>query len=115
METIESSELERTLIELIGACKGEAAALRRRNLCEQLAHIADERRIRKTIEHLRREGVPICSTARGYFMAADAQDLAKSMEYSDSYALSILTRTAKQRKITMLDLLGQLKLKFGGE
>ena len=115
METIELTDLERALIDLIGACKGEAQALRRRNLCEQLAHFGDERKIRRMIEHLRRQGVPICSTARGYFTPQDAGEMLKSTDYSDSYAISIFTRTAREKKISLLEYLGQLRMKFGGE
>ena len=76
--------------------------------------INDTRRLRTLITKMRREGVAICSVSTqnggGYYMAAAGSEL-KNYTRRDKYrALRILARVAQIQKVSLPDLLGQMKL-----
>jgi hypothetical protein len=83
---------------------------------EAWAHrINDTRRLRKLITELRREdGLPICSlpanSGGGYYYASAGSELAEFCETLRRRALKILAMEAKIRKISLAELVGQLRL-----
>lgn len=80
--------------------------------------INDTRRLRTYITILRREGMPICSTARkeggGYYLPAGSSELVQYLRRSKVRALRILSRVARIQKISMPELLGQMRLEMEG-
>lgn len=116
MENLELTDLEREIIRLLEGCQGEANALRRRNLCEILIGLADERKVRRAIKHLVMEhGIPIASTCSGYFTPVTPDEIVRASKYYHSYAMACLTAESRLRKCSMADLIGQIKLNFTAE
>ena len=80
--------------------------------------INDTRKIRKLITAMRRDGVAICSASTkeggGYYMASAGSELVGYLRRSRVRALRILARVAKIQKISLPDLLGQMKLEMEG-
>lgn len=75
--------------------------------------INDTRRIRKLVQIMRMEGVPICSVSTkpgGYYLAAAGSELADYTRRYEGRALRILKTIAKIRKISLPNYLGQIKL-----
>ncbi|MDZ7831653.1 MAG: hypothetical protein U5L07_07860 [Desulfobacterales bacterium] len=86
-----------------------------RVICEPWTHrINDTRYLRKLLTELRRDGVPICSSASreggGYYLAAAGSELARYCENLHRRALSLLSREARLKKMTLPELVGQLSL-----
>ncbi len=80
--------------------------------------INDTRAIRRVITALRREGVPICSSAAqnggGYYLAAAGSELRGYLRRQKLRALKILARNAKIQKTSLPNYLGQLRLEMEG-
>jgi hypothetical protein len=80
--------------------------------------INDTRAIRRVITALRREGVPICSSAAqnggGYYLAAAGSELNGYLRRQKLRALKILARNAKIQKTSLPNYLGQLRLEMEG-
>lgn len=80
--------------------------------------VNDTRRLRKYITRLRREGVPICSVTSsdggGYYLPAGSSELVNYLRRSKIRALKILSRVAKIQKVSLPDLLGQMRLEMEG-
>ncbi len=112
MEQPELTELEKEIVNLIGNCRGEHNALRRRNLAEMLIHFGDERKIRVAIKHLvTSHGVPIASSPAGYFTPVTLEEIWRTCDYYHSYAMSALSTESKLRKL--IDrMIGQSKIDF---
>lgn len=76
--------------------------------------INDTKRLRKLITELRRDGVPICSSASrfagGYYLASAGSELADYCEKLRHQGLRKLSLEAKIRKISLAELVGQLRL-----
>lgn len=76
--------------------------------------INDTRRLRKLVTELRREGVPICSAAArvggGYYLASAGSELADFCGKLRRQGLRKLALEAKIRKISLAELVGQLRL-----
>lgn len=76
--------------------------------------INDTRRLRKIVTELRHDGVPICSSpgrsGGGYYLASAGSELAEFCEKLRKQALRKLSMEAKIRKITLPELIGQLRL-----
>ncbi len=76
--------------------------------------INDTKRLRKIVTELRNEGVPICSTSDrfggGYYLASAGSELADFCEKLREQALRKLAMEAKIRKISLPELIGQLRL-----
>ena len=80
---------------------------------EHLAKVAGvpERRLRALISELREEGTAICGTPEtGYFMATSADELDESCRFLRHRAMRSLQLEARMRKISLPELVGQLKL-----
>ncbi|MBL8260899.1 MAG: hypothetical protein JNM58_00640 [Xanthomonadaceae bacterium] len=74
-------------------------------------HAADERSLRKVIEHLRRQGHEICALPRaGYYMAANAEDLERACVFLVDRAMTSLSQAAAMRRVAVPNLYGQLGL-----
>jgi len=115
METIELTDLEREIIRILEGRKGEVNALRRRNLCEMLAHLSDERTIRMSIKHLLTEhGVMIASSWAGYFIPVTIEEVWRTCEYYHKYAMSALNVESKLRKMIGA-MIGQKQFNFATE
>jgi hypothetical protein len=80
--------------------------------------INDTRILRKLVTILRREGVPICSTASrtggGYFLAAAGSELTDYLRRNERRTLQILARNARIKKTSLPNYLGQLRLNMEG-
>ncbi len=112
MENFELTDLERDLVELIGARRGAGNAIPRENLCEALDYVG-ERAIRQAIKHLVTEhGVAIASGPEGYYTPVTPEELARCCDYYHSYAMSCLTVESRLRKVSMPELLGQIRMQF---
>lgn len=78
--------------------------------------INDTRRLRKLITDMRRDGVAICSVSTqaggGYYLASAGSELVAYLRRSKVRALRILARVAKIQKVSLPDLLGQMKLEM---
>jgi hypothetical protein len=76
--------------------------------------INDTRRLRKIVEELRRGGAAICAApARvggGYYLSNSGSELAEFCGKLRRRALKILSMEARIRKISMPELVGQLRL-----
>ena len=78
-----------------------------------LAHMLDvpERRVRALVTEAREDGVAIAATPEsGYFIAQTPEELEMCCAFLRSRAIHSLTLEARLRKISLLDLLGQLRL-----
>jgi acetolactate synthase regulatory subunit len=72
---------------------------------------AAERHLRTVVEQLRLEGYPVCAhPAHGYYMAAGEADLDLTCDYLRSRAMKSLQQIAAMRRVSLPDLLGQLRL-----
>jgi hypothetical protein len=70
-----------------------------------------ERRVRELVTEARLEGAAICGHPRdGYFMAETAEELEETCKFLRARALQSLLVESKLRKLTLADLLGQMKL-----
>jgi len=78
--------------------------------------INDTRKLRKLITDMRREGVAICSvsssTGGGYYLPAAGSELKGYLRLSKVRALRILARVSRIQKISLPDLLGQMRLEM---
>lgn len=78
--------------------------------------INDTRTLRKLIEILRREGVPVCSSTKkgsgGYYLASAGSELEQYCRNLHNRALRVLVMEAKLRKIALPELLGEMQLNF---
>jgi biotin operon repressor len=89
----------------IGAARGISV--------EALAHVLDvnERQVRHLVSESREEGVAICAHPQhGYFIAETAEELEDCCAFLRGRALHSLRLEARLRKISLVDLLGQLRL-----
>jgi hypothetical protein len=70
-----------------------------------------ERLVRTLVTELREHGHAVCGHPRtGYFIAETAAELEGSCAFLRSRAMKSLTLEARLRRISLPDLLGQLKL-----
>jgi len=80
--------------------------------------INDTRKLRSLVTLLRREGVPICSVSSrsggGYYLAAAGSELRGYTERDKRRALGILYRVSLIEKISLPELLGQMRLRMEG-
>ncbi|MBI5580809.1 MAG: hypothetical protein HY895_16780 [Deltaproteobacteria bacterium] len=82
---------------------------------EEYAHrINDTRRLRRIVTELRREGVPLVSSASryggGYYLASAGSELADFCGRLRRQALRKLSMEAQIRKVSLSELVGQLRL-----
>jgi hypothetical protein len=72
---------------------------------------ADERRLRTAIEHLRRQGEPICAhPSTGYHLAANPSEMDRTCEFLLGRAMSSLEQISAIKRVALPDLRGQLHM-----
>jgi len=79
--------------------------------------VNDTRRLRKLVERIRKEGVPVCSMTNGgggYYLASAGSELDGYCQRLRKSALKKLAVEAKLRKVGLPALLGQISLKLSG-
>jgi len=95
----------------IGAPRGVTAS---RLVDEMYGHTcpACERQLRAIVEKLRREeGLHICAhPARGYFIAASAEELDETCEFLYRRAMTSLSQVARMKRVSLPELRGQLRI-----
>ena len=70
-----------------------------------------ERQLRNVVVQLRLEGHHVCAhPARGYFLAANAEELDATCTFLYERAMTTLTQIAAMKRISLPDLRGQLHL-----
>ena len=74
--------------------------------------INDTCKLRDLITTLRKEGLPICSTWDGYYLAAAGSELQDYLARYKRRALRILARVAMIKKITLPELMGQIQMEM---
>ncbi len=111
--------LESQILKILESHRGRANLIGRFDLVERInqeCSPASEREIRATITHLVEEhAVWIGSCPKGYFMIQTDEELLAVCKYYHSYAMSLLYKEAKLRKISLHQLLGQLSFEFREE
>lgn len=80
--------------------------------------INDTKRLRELVTEMRNEGIPICSvpsnTGGGYYLAAAGSELKNYTERDKKRALRILSRVSRIERISLPELLGQMRLRMEG-
>lgn len=72
---------------------------------------ADERRLRSVIEHLRRQGEPVCAhPSTGYHLAANPSEMDRTCEFLLTRAMASLEQISAIKRCALPDLRGQLGL-----
>lgn len=72
---------------------------------------ADERRLRHVIEHLRRQGEPVCAhPSTGYHLAANPTEMDRTCEFLLTRAMASLEQISAIKRCALPDLRGQLGL-----
>jgi DNA-binding IclR family transcriptional regulator len=88
---------------------GQAYGITARELAERCG-IA-EREVRRHVSELRDEGIAVCAHPRtGYFIAQTPAELDMACNYLRRRALHSLMLESRMRKISMAELLGQIKV-----
>lgn len=81
--------------------------------------VNDTRKIRSLINKLCSEGIAVCSTTNqnngGYYLAAAGSEVNDYLRRLERRALRILWRISKIKKISLPELLGQMRLHNGRE
>ncbi len=94
-----------------GEAAGVSAAALVAEICECEPSATKERHLRESIEQLRREGHHICGTpATGYYIAANDEELVRTVAFLHDRAMTSLCQAAAMRKVSLPDLRGQLRL-----
>lgn len=94
---------------------GPAFGATAKQLVQQLTGRGDypaaERHLRGVVEQLRLEGYPVCAhPSHGYYLAGSDADLELTCDYLRSRAMKSLRQIAAMRRVSLPDLLGQLRL-----
>jgi len=119
-KTIDTPEARAKLLSILTTHIGETNAISMAELYERVFDkkwhnkVNDTRKLRLLVNKMRSEGIAICSTTDrdngGYYLAAagsEAQDYLRRLERR---ALKILWRISKIKKISLPELLGQMRL-----
>lgn len=71
----------------------------------------DERAVRRLVFDLRLQGTHVCAhPASGYYIAESAEELEEAIAFLRERALSSLQQIAAMKRISIPDLIGQLRL-----
>jgi len=78
--------------------------------------INDTKKLRELVTEMRNEGIPICSVPSscggGYYLASAGSELKNYTERDKKRALRILSRVSRIEKISLPELLGQMRLRM---
>ena len=83
-------------------CKTEGTAVLARNLSSKVN--IGERDLRNYIHNMRRKGIPVCSSCRGYWFATSTEDINKTLAVLRGWkkgldeAIKALNKIKKRRK-----------------
>ena len=97
------------LINALAAHQGRENGICARDLAAAIS--VSPRQLRKLISAARDEGMAICGKpASGYFVPTTPEELNESCAFLEHRALHSLRVLSRMRKVSLPDLLGQLKL-----
>lgn len=89
--------------------QGREAGISAQALAAQLG--VPTRHLRKAISALREQGIAVCGQPHtGYYMAVTPQELQASCAFLEHRALHSLLLLSRMKKVSMPDLIGQLRL-----
>lgn len=99
-----------TLLNLLSRHQGRDNGINARRLAAELA--VPPRQLRRLISRCRDEdGLAICGhPSTGYYMATTPEDLAASCAFLEHRALHSLRLLSRMKKVSLPELLGQMKL-----
>lgn len=102
--------LKHDVLNALARHQGKANGIRARDLAAQLG--ITPRRLRKLITELReKDGNAICGRpSSGYFLPLTGDELQETCAFLEHRALHSLRMLARMRRVSMPDLIGQLKL-----
>lgn len=95
---------------------GEGRGVRAVDLCREIVGASvsahDLRALRKLIQMLRTEGQHICGTPdqHGYYLAATPEELERTCAFLTDRAMTSLTQVSAMKRVSVPDLVGQLRL-----
>lgn len=99
-------------MQLLGALaghQGRSRGISARALAARLG--ITERALRRLISEAREQGVAICGRPEsGYFIATTSEELQETCTFLENRAMHSLRALSRMRRISMPELLGQLKL-----
>lgn len=72
------------------------------------------RELRRLVTHLRNQGVPVCSSSDGYWLAAAGQETEHYLARLRSQAIRKLKLVSKIRKVSLVEEARQLALRLEG-
>ena len=105
------ARLLQVLRQHVGQAHGATAKQLVQALTGRHEYAAAERHLRNVVEQLRLEGYPVCAhPSHGYYLAASDADLELTCDYLRSRAMKSLQQIAAMRRVSLPDLLGQLRL-----
>lgn len=97
------------LLNVLADHQGREHGIRARDLASKCD--MPTRHLRRLVSALRDEGIAICGKPKtGYFMAVTPDELQDSCAYLEHRALHSLRLLSRMKKVSLPDLLGQLKL-----
>lgn len=97
------------LLNALSAHQGRENGISAKALADKL-HVPP-RRLRTLISELREEGMAICGhPSSGYYMAVTPEELQASIAFLEHRAMHSLRMLSRMKKVSLPDLLGQLKL-----
>lgn len=111
-DQITRDDLLEVLQRHIGAGNGATARLLVQEIKRDLMpDLAAERRVRKLVVELRKEGHHICAhPSRGYFIAATDKELEETCEFLRHRAMTSLAQLSAMTRTSIPDLVGQRRL-----
>lgn len=97
------------LLNLLSAHQGQANGIGAGALSTKAG--LSQRQLRKFISALRDEGIAICGKPNtGYFVPITPEELRESCAFLEHRALTSLRLLSRMKKVSLPDLLGQLRL-----
>ncbi|HPP07167.1 MAG TPA: hypothetical protein PLW88_07320 [Syntrophorhabdaceae bacterium] len=119
---IDTPETRAKLLTVLTMHVGETNAIPMSELYERVFEekwhnkINDTRKVRLLINRMRSEGVAICSTTDqehgGYYLASAGSEVNDYLRRLERRALKILWRISKIKKVSLPELLGQMRLRI---
>lgn len=97
------------MLNLLSRHQGRENGIGARELADQVG--LSQRRVRLFISALREDGIAICGTpSTGYFIPVTPEELGESCAFLEHRALHSLRLLSRMKKVSLPDLLGQLRL-----
>lgn len=103
------SKAKASLLNALAAHQGRERGIGARELAAKVG--VSPRRLRALISLAREEGTAICGKpASGYFVPVTPEELCESCAFLEHRALTSLRLLSRMKKVSLPDLLGQLRL-----